>query len=275
MLPTTSVLSRHCLFLLTLLMPAVCHAQWDPTTSTTTITMSAIGPGVIGSTTGDIPFRPGFRALGPISGAGANSGYLAVTQWYTPTGDFKIYGPPPSIAIFTNQASQDADATTAGELTIEATFTATYTIGAGGTIAQLIPLNYSFGGLIGPAGGLARFDTTITYTHSILGLIDTLSIAYTTSTPGPISFGDGDVAILPALPAGVLTVSGNIRLRVDDNPGDHVVTELGAFAVAIPEPATWLMIGSGASIGFYGWWRMRRSRAKKLDALLLPDQEDF
>src|SRR5438552_3772416 len=86
----------------------ICGAQFEPRTSTTTITMSAIGPGVIGSLTGDIPVRPGFRALGPLSGAGSNSGFLAITQDFT-LGNFKIYAPNPSIAGTINQLSQDAD----------------------------------------------------------------------------------------------------------------------------------------------------------------------
>ncbi len=218
-----------------------------------TITASAVGPGVLGTVTGPIPFYPGQLSL--VGGGPGMFASMGNTLSYLPLGDPKVYAR--SSDLF-----QDADAAPGvGELTLESLFTATFTIDAGGTPIQTLRLAYAFGGLIGPAGGLARFDSTVTFTHSISGVVGGFSLSFITSTPGPISSGDIDSLVLPALGAGTLTLAGNIRLRVDDNPGDALVTELGAFIVAVPEPTTWLLLGTSlailASVTVYHFKRKR------------------
>jgi hypothetical protein len=237
---------------------------------TATITASALGPGVLGSTTGAVPFRPGSLVLGPVGATGMVA-FMANTHWYEPFGNAKVYAPHPSIVGTTNQASQMADATAAGELTIESLFSVDFTIDAGGTPIQIVSLAYGVGGLIGPAGGLARFDSTITYSHSVSGVLGSLVLSYTNSTPGPFSDGVADILILPALGPGTLTLSGNIRIRADDEPGDGIVTEIGAFAVSVPEPSTWVLLGlTSLSVCGFGYWRKRRGLAKGESVLLSP-----
>jgi hypothetical protein len=235
---------RSCGFvaLLSVFLTTAVQADLAYVTSTATITLSAVGAGVINTTTGEIPFQGSALSLTDGSSP-AIFGVMGIHRVHNAsTGNVRIIVPSPSLG----DLLQDSDVSALGQVTLEATFTATFTIDAGGLPAHTVLMKYGFAGLLGPAvGSRVDFDNTWTYTHSVSGLLGSVGVTFarTSATPGnfsPLGLTESDSVLLPAMIAGDLTVTGNIRMQVDDSPGDTLVTELGI--VAIPEPSTWALL---------------------------------
>lgn len=239
-------------------------------TSSATITLSAVGAGVIASNSGEIPFQGSQLTLSDGSSP-AIFGVMGIHRIHNPTtGNVRIVAPNPSFG----DLLQDSSVSTFGQVTLEATFTATFTIDAGGLPAHTVLMKYAFGGLLGDApGSRVDFDSAWSYTHSVAGFLGSVGVVFsrTSATPGnfsPLNLTASNSLSLPAMAAGMLTVTGNIRMQVDDSAGDsggELVSELGIAAV--PEPSTWALLAVTFFIGMTivyrsrltAWWSLHRT----------------
>ncbi len=222
---------------------------------------SIVGFGSIASTAAaPIPSHPGSQILGPVPGPPGNFAAFAQTWDFSSPQTF-VYLQHSSFTGFVTEVVQDADATpAAGLATVSSTFTLDFTIGAAGLPASVQWSAFAFGGLIGPAGGYAEFDASIDFASSVLGPLGGISLLFATAAPGSISSGiSGSHALPPLPPLSILTVSGTFALKVDDNPGDGLVTEFGA--IPIPEPSTLTLLGT-VIVAFPSWRHRRPGSAR-------------
>lgn len=252
-------------FVLALTFQPQARADLAYVTSTATISISAVGASnPLATITGAIPFQGTELTLGPVAPAPAIFGVMGIHRLHNPTtGNIRVIIPSPSVGDLV----QDSSVSTFGQVTMDATFSLTFTIDAGGLPAHTENMMFGFGGLLGNApGSTINFNSTMTFTHSVSGFLGTYGVSFFRdwTTPGnfsPLGLNASNSLALAAMLPGTLTVTGNITMQVDDSSGDsggELVTEFGV--VAIPEPSTWalLAVTVGLAAGYLQRQRLAR-----------------
>lgn len=248
--------------------PPAARADIISGAATGEVFFSTAGFGVEG-TTGvvPIPLDPGNLSF-TVPGTRGSGGFLPET-WALGTDPF-VFIANTAATPFLNQDANLPASAGAGLAQLRANFTVVYTLDASGLSARTLMQFFGVGGLLGTPGGpggFAEFEFDINFTHSGAGFLGDLNGLINFTGSGPVSGGVGDSLALPSLSPGTLTLSGFFALRVDDNPGDGVVTEFGVRS--IPEPGALLLLGAaGAGAGVAAW---RRRRAAALADAMPPE----
>jgi PEP-CTERM motif len=203
-----------------------------------------------------MPRYPG--SLGLLSGDplfGTTTGFLS-TSWdfsATTPSVFIPNSPPASSTTFLSQTipPPPLPGPEPGLATFHADFEATFSLDAGGLSAHSIGIGYQLFMIV---DGLVAFDAVIDYTSSTAGLVESLAIHFSRTTPGGFITTVSDTGSLPDLPGlSTLTLSGYFQLKVDDEPGGSS-TEIDVHRV--PEPSTLLLACLGIVTGL-GFWRRK------------------
>jgi hypothetical protein len=232
---------------LLLLLPPPGRADVTGGAGTGTIDLSVAGYGSQGSVgPAAIPRAPGSLFLGTGGPFGTTTGFMAVTWDFTPS-SAEVFIPPSPPAPSTTFLSQTIPSFLPGPepglATLRADFSVTFVLDASGLGPTTLATAYD---LIMIVDGSVAFDVSITFTNSVLGLLDTLDIHFSRTTPGGFGTTVGGSASLPAQPGGsTFTAEGFFQLQVDDNPGGSS-TEIDVFHSAVPEPTSMLLAGLGA-----------------------------